>query len=164
MKEQSGVNEAVVVGAGVIGVALLIVGSVWGVAAWAEDRFGEVGSIVVGVLGIAIVIVMLVLAIGMFFAKIYRAGVVDTIRGQQITQQGNTQAVRDITQAVRGELTYNARNAASFERDVQKWADKKANVMISARPQLTGPVEDAIAENDADWYELRQAHGITYDE
>lgn len=162
---QRSISEVIVVGAAGMLILAVPVGAVWLVSLWAEDRFGETGSIVMAVLGILVVIVLLVLAIGLLFAKVYRAGAVDTIRGQQITQQGNTQAVKDITGALRGELNQSARTQGAYERDVLQMANKKAAILVSENKQLTGTVEPAASVDvDAEWYELRRSHGITYDE
>ena len=162
---KGGLNEAIVVGCVFALAAAIPIGAVWMVSLWAEDRFGETGSIAMGVLGIIIVVVVVVLAIGMFFARIYRAGTVDATRLQQIAQQGDVAQVREVTRLLRPEVSQAARTTGMYERDVLNMANKKAALMVRDQQQLPGPVSDAATiDADAEWYELRAAHGITYDE
>ena len=165
--QRSGIYEALIVCMAALMVVAGIGGAVWLVTIWAEDRFGEMGSLMMATLGIVLVVSLVVVGIGTMFARIYRAGVVDTIKGQQITQQGNTQAVRDIAQAVRGELNQRARTEGIYERDVLRMADKKAQLLLAdSRQQVGAPVGAQVdADIEASWYEVRnQVNGITYDE
>ena len=161
---RSGIYEAVIVCLAVMMVVGGIIGAIWMVTLWAEDRFGAMGSLLMAALGILLLVGGIVLAIVLLGARIYRAGAVDTIRGQQITQQGNTAAVRDITGAIRGEITQRARTEGAFERDVQNWANKKAALMVRDQQQLPAPAAQGDADVEATWYEVRNTQGITYDE
>lgn len=162
-EQRRGIVEVLAMGVMVALCAAIPIGAIWMVAKWAEDRFGDMGSITVAIIGILLVLTIIVLAIVMLGARIYRAGVVDTIKGQQITQQGNTAAVKDITQAIRGELTVSARSAATYERDVQNWANRKAALMIRDQQQLPAPA-DADVDAEVSWYEVRSTQSIDYEE
>lgn len=162
-EKNSGIYEAMVVGLVAVIIMAVPIGAIWMVTMWAEDRFGEIGSAGVALLGVIAFVVVVTLGIGMLFARIYRAGAVDTIRSQQITQAGNTAAVRDVTRAIRGEITVSARNNYQYENDVRRLADTRAKLLTDGiqRPQAAQP-PDMV---DAAWYELRsQTQAIDYDE
>lgn len=161
--DNSGVKDAIVTGVVVALVVGIIGGGIWMVTRWAEDRFGETGSIAMAIIGIIIVVAVVVILPLLLGARIYRAGAVDTTRLQQIAQQGDVAQVREVTKLLRPEVSQGARTAGMYERDVLAMANKKAAILVREQQQLPGPVAVDV-DVDASWYELRSNHGITYDE
>jgi hypothetical protein len=120
-------------------ILILVGGMVWLGSMWAEERFGSAGSVGILLAGVILVTVAITLLVGTTFAKLYRAGVVDTIKGQQITQQGNTTAVVHVTRALRGEITSNAKAAAHtdilVEKRVHRMAQQEAKLLVDNQAQ-----------------------------
>jgi hypothetical protein len=133
----------------------LVIGAAWLFGGWMEDRFGQTGAVLTLAFGGVLLVVLLVVVVMLMGGRLYRAGAVDTLKGQQITQQGQNIAITNTARALRGEITHNARAAAQASMLDEKRVDGMVKQQVRMLTDAQQRAQPAPAEEvDADYWQV----------
>lgn len=134
----------------VIGVAVAAVCvPIWMLVQWVEQRWGAAGDTVLAAIALVLLTIIVVMAIGLLFARIYRSGVVDAVEMHANTTDADTRSTVAVANALRQPMVNQSRLELMNERRVHELAAQRAK-LLTVNQQQTVDAEYWQLPADAD--------------